>query len=90
MARFVSFKTPPVPKGDSPGPPFVVVNPDHVVLFEPLANQTPPACRLWLALPLDIDGSAPFRDVLGTLKDVGQRLMDPPAPSGDPLGTHRP
>lgn len=89
MARFVSFKTPPVPKGDSPGPPWVVVNPDHVVMFEPLPTSDTPKCRLWLALPLDIDGTIPTRDVVGTLKEVGQRLMDSPAPGGDPLGTHQ-
>lgn len=87
MARFVSFK---IPAEEGSGPPFIVVNPDHVALIEPLATKDQARCRLWLALPSDTDGMAFWRDVLGTLKDVGMRLQDPPSQpaTGDPLGTH--
>lgn len=91
MSRFVSFKT--ALKPDEQGPPFIVVNPDHVALIEPIATTDQPKCRLWLALPLpETEPWFPYRDVQGSLKDVGLRLQDPPprpepASTADPLGT---
>lgn len=86
MAKFVSFKTP----GERGVGPPIVVNPDHVIMIEPLGTSDQPRCRLWLALAPDLEGETrAYRDVLGTLREVGLRLQEPSSPARvDPLGTH--
>lgn len=85
MAKFVSFKTP----GERGVGPPIVVNPDHVILIEPLGTNDQPKCRLWLAFVPEMPGETrAYRDVLGTLREVGLRLQEPPSSQADPMGTH--
>jgi len=85
MSRFVQLRC---PSGDD-HETLILVNPEHVVLVEPVAARGKALCRVWLAAPV---GEPParnwYRDVIGSYADILKRL-DQGNGNADPLGTVR-
>lgn len=86
MTQLVQFKTPLSESGDGDG--LLAVNPDHVVLVEPVSGRGRPTCRLWLALPLGGEvPENPCWTVVGLFAEVLKQLRaSSPERAGDLLG----
>lgn len=82
MARFVQL-TQPGEGSEST----ICVNPERVVMIEPLAARGRALCRVWLAAPVGPE-RAWHRDVVGTYPEILKQLSQGgTARAPDPLGT---
>jgi len=75
----------PAEAGSAAGPP-IYINPEHVVLVEPIAARGMALTRVWVAAPVGPE-RAWHRDVVGTAPEIAKKLGLGGGAAADPLGT---